>query len=177
MTYAVIYASRTGNTMAVAQAIAAALPGCLLLPVEASEPALACDVCFVGGWVDRGTFDEKTRAFLAALSGKRVALFLTLGAYPFSKHALETQLTVWNLASEHNEVLGCFACQGKLSSILRERFKSLPPDHPHALTPQRLQRYEEAADRPNPADLQNAMDYARVIAQRIAPHPTGASHG
>ncbi|HML45503.1 MAG TPA: flavodoxin family protein [Clostridia bacterium] len=173
MTYAVVYSSRTGNTRAVAQAVAASLPGCLLLPVEDSAAALACDVLFVGGWIDRGTFDEKTRAFLEALSGKRVALFLTLGAYPFSKHALETQLKVWNLAAEQNEVLGCFACQGKLSPVLHDKFKSLPPGHPHALTPQRLQRYEEAAGRPNPADLQNAMDYARTIAQRVAPYAAG----
>ena len=177
MTYAVVYSSRTGNTKAVAQAIAASLPQSLLLPAEEAEAALSRDVLFVGGWVDRGTADERTRALLSALSGKRLALFLTLGAYPFSRHALETQLTVWNLAAAQNEVLGCFVCQGRLASGLRERFKSLPPGHPHALSPERLQRYEEAEGRPSPLDLQNAMDFARVIARRVAPFATGTPRG
>lgn len=170
MKYAILYSSRTGNTEAVARAICSALPGEVLLSAADDTPdAVDADVCFVGCWVDKGTADEKARELLKKLKGKKLALFVTLGAYPFSKHALESQLAIWKLAAEENEVLGCFACQGRVAPALAEKFKALPPGHPHAMNAARALRHEEAALHPNAIDLRNAMEFARVITQRVIP--------
>ncbi len=170
MKYAVLYSSRTGNTQTVAEAIHAALPsGSALLSVKDVSDASDADVVFFGCWIDRGMADEAARAALLDLEPKRIALFVTLGAYPFSLHALDSQRAVWAHAAERHEVLGCFACQGKVATSLTDRFNRFPAGHPHAMTPARLLRHKEAAGHPGDLDLRNAADYARVISQYVVP--------
>ena len=80
MTYSIVTSSKTGNTQAVADAIAAALPpeGCVYRGAPAPE-ALDADVIFAGFWTDKGTCAQDMAGFLPLCGGKKVALFGTAG--------------------------------------------------------------------------------------------------
>ena len=80
MKYSIVTSSKTGNTQAVADAIAAALPpeGCVYRGAPAPE-ALDADVIFAGFWTDKGTCAQDMAGFLPLCGGKKVALFGTAG--------------------------------------------------------------------------------------------------
>lgn len=159
MDLSVVYSSKTGNTRKVAEAIAKAFG------VEALDLATCPDVqsenIAIGYWVDKGHQDDLAREFMESLEGKRLFLFGTLGAEPDTEHAMKCMEAARNSVSERNVVLGEFICQGKIAPQLIEVFKKFPPDHPHAITPERLARYERAASHPDEADLGAAVAAAK----------------
>lgn len=155
----VVYSSRTGNTKKVAGAIYDVLPEpkSLYAVEDAPEPE-AYDFIAMGFWVDKGTADTNARSYMKRLQDKDVGLFGTLGAYPDSEHALQCREKVLDLM-DGNRVRGLFLCQGKVDPELVKTMAEMvkdQPDHPHAMTPERKARLEEAAKHPNEADLDNA---------------------
>ena len=82
MTYAVVFASQTGNTRRVAEAIRDALPADSCLSFGPPSPAAAgAELLFVGSWADKGDCAPEVAAFLEGLSDQRVALFGTCLLY------------------------------------------------------------------------------------------------
>jgi|UniRef100_UPI003FA2CA48 flavodoxin len=153
----IVYSSLTGNTKLVAEAIHEVFgPEAGLFPVETAPSPADYDFVAVGFWVDKGTADKKAQEFLKTIEGKPVALFATLGAYPDSEHAADSLKNAAAFLDASNQLVGTFICQGKIDPRLIEQFKKMPGDHPHAVTPERLARYAEAAKHPDAGDLQAA---------------------
>jgi flavodoxin len=167
MKHLIVYSSVTGNTKKVAEAIALVFGGTAdVFPVETAPPAAGYDLVAVGFWVDRGTADKKAQSYLNTIHGKRVALFATLGAYPDSEHAAKSMINAAALLADDNELVGTFICQGKVTPRLVDKFKDLPPGHPHAMTPEREARHREAAKHPDATDLQKAQAvFSGILAQ------------
>ncbi|HWR06233.1 flavodoxin family protein [Sporomusa sp.] len=154
----IVYSSLTGNTRKVAEAIHEVFGSAAeLFPVETAPSPAAYDFVAVGFWVDRGTADKKAQDFLKTIQGKSVALFATLGAYPDSEHAADSLKNAAAFLDAGNRLVGTFICQGKIDPRLIEQFKSMPGNHPHAVTPERLARYQEAAKHPDDRDFQAAQ--------------------
>ena len=160
MKYAVIYSSKTGNTKKVAEAIHRVMPeGTGIYPVEEAPEAGQVEIPILGFWVDRGLPDEKMKSYIKKLKDKkRVGLFATLGAYPDSKHAVETMERSKGLFEKNCRIFATFICQGRIDPVLTEKFKKLPADHPHAMTPERIARHEAAKKHPDEIDLANAQE-------------------
>lgn len=153
----IVYSSLTGNTRKVAEAIYEGFGSeAALFPVETAPSPAEYDLVAVGFWVDRGTADKKAQDYLKTIKGKQVALFATLGAYPDSEHAASSLKNAAALLEADNQLVGTFICQGKVDPRLIEKFKDLPPGHPHSLSPERLERHKEAAKHPDAKDLQAA---------------------
>jgi flavodoxin len=158
----IVYSSKTGNTRKLAQGIHRNLLERGLVPpprigaVEENPDPAGADWVLVGFWADRGNADQKALGYIKSLEGRRVGLFGTLGAYPDSDHAGDIAKKVSAAAAEKNTVLGCFLCQGRIDPALTERFKSLPPDNPHAMTEERMKRHLEAAKHPSEKDIEAA---------------------
>ena len=159
----VVYSSLTGNTKQVAQAIFKSLPeGTKLVAVEDLSTNLTdYDLVFVGFWVDRGTADKKAANLLAQLPNKKVALFATLGAYPESEHAQNSLDNAAALLPEGSVVVNSFICQGKIAKSLAESFKKYPAGHPHAMTPERIAKHQEASKHPDEQDFKKAAEFAK----------------
>ena len=160
-----VYSSKTGNTRKLAEAIGEIMPaGADFYPIEEAPLPDSYDFIVLGFWVDRGTADQKTLAYIEKIEDKAVAFFATLGAYPDSEHAKNVVERVTGLLGAKNRVLDHFICQGKIDPGLTEKFKELPPEHPHAMTPERMARHQEASKHPNQQDLQQAREiFQRVI--------------
>jgi flavodoxin len=160
----IVYSSRTGNTERVARAVHEALAGKhdLCAITDAPDPS-PYDWILIGFWVNRGTADEETLDYLARIRGKHVGFFATLGAYPDSQHARDVVDRFSALVSESNTLIGSFICQGRIDPKLTEKFRSFPPDHPHAMTPERVKRHRDAASHPDAQDLRNAAEACKQM--------------
>ena len=153
----VVYSSLTGNTKQIAEAIFNALPEPKEIhPVQEAPDPEPFDFIAAGFWVDKGTADAKSRAYMEGLSGKRVGLFGTLGAYPDSGHG-KACITRVNALLDGNQLYGTFLCQGKVDPKLIRMMETAMKDDPHhGMTPERRKRHEEAAKHPDEKDLKNA---------------------
>jgi flavodoxin len=158
----IVYSSKTGNTRKLAEGIRRGLAEALgqeprIGAAEENPDPSGAGWILAGFWADRGNADQKALQYLESLEGRKVGLFGTLGAYPDSDHARDISKKVQDIVGEKNAVLGCFLCQGKIDPALIERFKSLPADNPHAMTPERMKRHQEAAKHPDEKDIEAAV--------------------
>lgn len=160
----VMYSSLTGNTKKIAESIHKVLPSdAELVQIKPDIDVEGYDLLFVGFWVDKSTADKTTAQVLSRLKDKKVALFATLGAYPNSPYSEKCLTNAAALLPEGNEVVATFNCQGRVDPRIAERFKSLPPDHPHAMTPERIERHRIASTHPDEADFQAAEEFAQKV--------------
>lgn len=162
----VTYSSLTGNTKQVAEKIFEIIEGEKeLISLNNISDININDFTriVVGFWVDKGTADKRTREFIKKLSGKDIAYFGTLGAAPDSKHGNDVNERVTALCSDKNIFLGGFLCRGKIDPKLVEKMGKFPLKLIHPLTPERLQRIEEAKSHPDTKDFKNAQQYFKQI--------------
>jgi flavodoxin len=164
----IVYSSLTGNTKKVAEAIYKVFgKEAMLFPVETAPAPTNCDFVIVGFWVDKGTADKKAQEYLKTIQDKPVALFATLGAYPDSEHAASSLKNAAAFMDASNQLVGTFICQGKIDPNLIEQFKNMPGNHPHTVTPERMERYKKAASHPDASDLETAQAIFVDIRNRL----------
>jgi len=169
----VVYSSRTGNTQQVARAIYEALPEPkeIFSAKEAPDPS-AYDFLALGFWVDKGTVNAGSARYMKSVTGKKIGLFGTLGAYPDSDHARQCMEKARQMV-QGNDILGEFLCQGKVDPDLIKMMEIKMKDDPHhSMTPERRARLEEAAKHPDKKDLADARalfaELAQIAAQKAS---------
>jgi flavodoxin len=163
------YSSKTGNTQKVAEAIHRVMPeGSVLADLPSAPSPENFDFIALGFWVDKGTADARTLDYIKKISGKKIGLFMTLGAYPDSEHAKKCMAAVKALLEPRNTVIREFICQGKIDPALAKMFEKFPAGHPHAMTPERRERHAEAAKHPDQDDLERAAACFAGIAETAA---------
>lgn len=158
----VTYSSLTGNTKMVAEKIFEIIDGekeIISLNQIQNINIENFNRIIVGFWVDKGNADKRTKEFIKKISGKEIAYFGTLGANPMSKHGNDVRERVSNLCSEKNKFLGGFLCRGKIDPKLVEKMGKFPLKLIHPLTPERLQRIEDAKFHPNEKDFLDAQEF------------------
>ena len=168
MTYAVVFASQTGNTRRVAEAIRDALPAdsCLSFGPPSSAAAGA-ELLLVGSWADKGDCAPEVAAFLEGLSGQRVALFGTAGFG--GSDAYFDQLAARFAAHLPGgcRLTGHFFCQGKMPLSVRCRYEQLQAENPgDPKVEGMLANFDAALAHPSAADLAAAAAFAREQAER-----------
>lgn len=176
----IIYSSRSGNTRAVAEYLAASLE---LEAVDAREElkarmddrgpdgrlmrgdtaGTADEILLLGFWAWRCGPNSTMRDLMRGLRNRRVFLFGTMAAWPDSPHAHDCLSCAGELLAEGgNEVLGHFFCQGRLDPKVRKNSR-------HPATPEREQRLAEAEKHPNPDDFAAALEAARTVLMPFMP--------
>ena len=172
MKHLVVYSTLTGNTRMIAEAVFKSLPEPKeIFNIETAPQPDSYDFIAVGFWVDRGSADAKSKKYMEGIKGKKVGIFGTLGAYPNSRHAMETLENVRAMLVG-NELLGEFICQGRVDP---ELLKRMPQDGPHAMTDERKERLAEAARHPNETDCRYAQNAFREMLKEDAQSETGLS--
>ncbi len=164
----VTWSSKTGNTASVGKAISEICPpDTTSCPIEeAPKGGGDFDLILIGYWVDKGEPDKRCKEYIKTIEGKKVGFFGTLGAYPDSEHAKESMAKAEALATA-NEVCGHFICQGKVDPKLLEMMAKMP-NNPHAMTPERKARIEEAKKHPNEEDFINAQKCFKEMFDRLS---------
>lgn len=164
----VLYNSWTGNTKKVAEAIYEELKEDVdIIKTEDFDikNLNKYDYVFIGFFVDKGYPDELTMRLLPNIKNIKIALFATLGAYPYSMQAFKVFDRANSLLPPKTKVEGCFICQGRVSEESLERINKLPPDDPKRSKKSTLRR-EIGLTHPDDLDLKNAREFARNIIER-----------
>jgi flavodoxin len=164
----VTYSTLTGNTQKLAEGIYAGITTeeKVIKPMkEVSAAELdSSEIVLIGYWVDKGGPNKEAQEFLKGLEGKKVGLFATLGYWPDTEHGWNSLMKGEELVKIKNKVIARYVCQGKLGDDMIAMFSKLPADNPHALTEEKLRRYEVAKKHPSAADIAHAVE---VFEERI----------
>ena len=80
----VAYSLGTGNTEAVARAIAGSIPGSVLRKASEAGDLSAYRLVLLGFWIDMGVMSADAKAVMGSASGTPLALFGTMGGDPTS---------------------------------------------------------------------------------------------
>ena len=160
MNVQVIYASRTGCTRKLAQAIYQGLPTESKSIHDLSEgiPEITGDIVLLGYWGIAGGPDPETKKFIASIKGKAVGIFCTLGYYADSDHGRNTLKTGFDLVKEDNRIIGGFVANGAVASYLK---KSQGKDESSVPTEQKELRWEMVASHPTEAECALAAERFR----------------
>lgn len=152
----VVYSSVTGNTRAVADAILQSLPADTpIYSVHKAPPPDEYDFLALGFWVKKAKPDPRMLRYMAKVTGKTVAWFGTLAAWPDSPHAMRVRSNTDALLQK-NTILGAFLCQGRLESRRFSEIMEGKGNAKHPLTEDRKVRLLEAARHPNHDDFTEA---------------------
>ena len=167
MTYAVIYASATGNTKMLAEEIRKRLgkKECVCFgTVEEARTAVRADIIFAGFWTDKGDCSEELGHFLEGLHGRRVFLFGTAGfggAQSYFDQILER--VKGHLAAD-NEVVGTYMCQGKMPQSVRKRYEGMMEQNPgDQRIKGMIENFDRAVQHPDEADLNMLGEAVRDV--------------
>lgn len=156
----VTYSSWTGNTKKIAHAIQEQIGGDIM-PMKDVQNWQNYDFLALGFFIDKGFANDEAKKFMSQISGKKVGIFATLGAQPDGEHAKQTMQKVKEFLQENNnEVEKSFICQGaidpKIIEKMRKMAKAQGDKAIHIITPEREQRWKDAASHPDENDLKNA---------------------
>lgn len=163
MTYAITYSSRTGNTEMLAKSIQSKMPesDCIYYGVI-EEQALQAERLYVGFWTDKGTCDEKTKAFLTNIHGKEIFLFGTAGFGADDAYFQKVLNRVMENIDGSNKVIGTYMCQGKMPMAVRERYeKMLHSENPPQNIKAMIQNFDAALSHPDEKDLEQLQKILR----------------
>ena len=157
MTYAVIYASATGNTKMLAEEIRKRLgkKECVCFgTVEEAGTAVRADIIFAGFWTDKGDCSEELGHFLERLHGRRVFLFGTAGFGGAQSYFDQILERVKGHLSADNEVVGTYMCQGKMPQSVRKRYEGMLEQNPgDERIKGMIENFDRAVQHPDEADL------------------------
>ena len=168
MKIAIIFASRTGNTAAVARAIREGCAGHEIVafgppPAEVGE----AELIFAGSWTDRGTCAPEVGEFLRTLHGKTVALFGTAGFGLSESYFASLGDRFKGELPADDRAVDAWFCPGKMPPEVRERYEAQLKERPgDKRLENMLQAYDHALTHPDGADLESARAFARSILEK-----------
>ena len=168
MKIAIIFASRTGNTAAVAQAIR---EGCAGHEIVAFGPPPAdvgeAELVFAGSWTDKGTCAPELGEFLRALHGRSVVLFGTAGFGLSESYFASLGDRFKGEIPADNRVVDAWFCPGRMPPEVRERYEAQLKERPgDKRLENMLQAYDHALTHPDGADLERARAFARTMVEK-----------
>lgn len=122
------------------------------------------DGVMVGYWLRKGAPDRKSSILLSRISGKKVALFQTHGAYDGTEHSITAFARAGSMLGPGNRILGTFSCQGAVNpALIKRRLEGSVPGHRGEDLEACKKRWADAATRPNENDLQRTADFAKKM--------------
>lgn len=165
----IAYSSKTGNTRKIAESIHAYQPEWTLQPLAEAD-SQGFDLIFLGGWIDKGTYNAETVAFAKQIKNKDVAFFFTIGAYPTSKYAFECVHNIISLLEENgNRIINHFHAQGAIAPEMKKWMQGLAAGNPHGVDRYREIRWAHAENHPNREDLDAAQNFADQTIKALTP--------
>ena len=163
MKYAIVYASKTGNTRLLAETIRSLLPAQDLIYFgEPSREALSAQRIYAGFWTDKGTCDAAFAEFLKTLTDQQLFLFGTAGFGGAPGYYEKILDRVKALLPQGVRVLGTYLCQGKMPMSVRDRYEKLqksPVPVPNLKA--MIENFDRALSHPDGEDLEGLKQAVR----------------
>ena len=156
MKIAIVYASETGNTAQIAQAIREGCQGHEIvafgpLPRDVGE----AELIFVGSWTDKGTCSDRLRAVLPSLAGKQIFLFGTAGFGADQAYFSQIIRRLEGELPQNCTVIGWYMCPGRMGEGVRRRYEAMLQDPVSAGQAELLlKNFDAVRTRPDERDAQ-----------------------
>ena len=168
--YAVVFASATGNTALLAEAIrkAEGAEGCVYFGAPSEDLSGRLDgveTIYAGFWTDKGSCSPEMEQFLSTLAGRKVFLFGTAGFGGAREYFDQILDRVASCLPADSTVAGRYMCQGKMPFSVRKRYEAMLEQNPEDKRAQGMIRnFDSALAHPDEADLGRLRD--AVVQQR-----------
>jgi flavodoxin len=159
MNVLVTFYSETGNTKKVAEAIFASIRHIRkkLLPIDLTDDVDQYDLIFCGFPVMNHSVPAQTTRFLQDIpKGKKLAFFATHGSLRGGEKAIAAFYAALSLAHGQT-ILGTFGCRGQVKFELLDSLMEQPQNRTWA------NEAQSANGHPDPADLEDARDFATLM--------------
>lgn len=163
MKYAIIYASKSGNTKLLAEAILNALKEfeCVYIGNGEDFDSQECDIIFLGSWCDKGTIADTLISQMQKLENKKVALFGTCGFGGNQKYFDDVAKRMCNELPNSCKIIDTFICQGKMPISIRKRYEGMLYDEKTKNQAQALiSNFDQAMTHPDDCDIKQAKQFA-----------------
>lgn len=165
MNYAIVCASKTGNTKLLADAIQSSLPEekVIYAGIPQAE-ALQADRIFVGFWTDKGTCCEEIKDFLKHIKNKEIFLFGTCGFGGSEAYFQKVLTAVKKNIDSSNTIVGTYMCQGKMPQSVKDRYlkmKKSPVPVPNV--DQLIANFDTALTHPDTLDLEKLKNIVKML--------------
>lgn len=166
MKYEVVYLSKSGNTAALAQAIADMLPteSTRITDLAQSEASGGADVNFIGFEVNSETIPLKIMDALDYAEGRIVILFGTCSVIPTQDHKAIIERKIQPFLPDDCDYRGIFLCAGQLPEHAAELIKNqhqMQPDNPELNS--YLKNHYETIGHPDAQDIENLQRFIQNI--------------
>ena len=158
MKYAICYASKTGNTKQLAEAIRESLPEEDLLYYGSCDPkAYEADRIYLGFWCYKADCSEDVVAFLEGLHGKELFLFGTAGFGNVDAYFQNILDRVKRHIPADVTVTDTFMCQGKMPGSVREKYVKMKETATGSIPnwDEMIENFDCAVTHPDQADLEH----------------------
>lgn len=163
MKISIVYSSKTGNTLSVAEKIKDTI-GCVEYFGNPCNEAADADLIFVGFWTDKGKCSKEIEDFLHTLHGKTIALFGTAGFGGDKSYFDRILSAVKSEISSDNNIVDGFMCQGRMPQAVRERYEKMLAKDPNNMQFTALiNNFDSALMHPDDNDYRNAETWAKHI--------------
>lgn len=123
---------------------------------DLNKDALQADRLFVGFWTDKGSCDVELAKFLSGIRDKNVFLFGTAGFGGDPAYFEKILTAVKQNLDPSVRVIGSFMCQGKMQSVVRERYVAM---HMDAM----VENFDRALNHPDEHDLDSLKSAVRSL--------------
>lgn len=155
----VAYSSGTGNTEAVARAIAGSIPGSVLRKASEAGDLSAYRLVLLGFWIDMGVMSADAKAVMGSAFGTPLALFGTMGGDPTSPRFQSFLERVrGEAAASGADLLGIRMWRGRVSDDVARMMQEAG-----MMTPEVEARLKASASHPDQTDLSEAGAWAAGI--------------
>lgn len=164
MKYAIVYASKTGNTKLLVDEIQHDLQEYTCVYCGAPNIGIETDVMLLGSWINQGTFAPELLDYMRSLHKQKIFLFGTAG-FGGSKEYFEGIIQRTKaVLDDSNIVLGSFMCQGRMPETVKQRYLTMLETNPgNAQIKGMLENYEQAMTHPDAQDLQDLHSCLTVV--------------
>ena len=169
--YAVVFASATGNTALLAEAIrkAEGAEGCVYFGAPSEDLSGRLDgveTIYAGFWTDKGSCSPEMEQFLSTLAGRKVFLFGTAGFGGAREYFDQILDLVASFLPADSTVAGRYMCQGKMPFSVRKRYEAMLEQNPEDKRAQGMIRnFDSALSHPDEADLGRLGDAVAQLRQ------------
>lgn len=161
MKYAIVFQTKTGNTLMLAEKIQTVLPkeDCVYFG-EPNETALQADFLYCGFWTDKGTCPNEMKDFLQKVHNRSIFLFGTAGFGADEAYFDKIMCAVCHNLDETVHVAGTYMCQGKMPVAVRQRYEKMEDSPKKQML---IENFDAALEHPSNADLEVFVN--RVLAK------------
>lgn len=163
MKISIVYSSKTGNTLSVAERIKNASEHFEYFGNPCEEAAKS-ELIFVGFWTDKGKCSKEIEDFLHTLHGKTIALFGTAGFGGDKSYFDRILSAVKSEIPSDNKIVDGFMCQGRMPMAVKERYKKMLEENPDNIRfVSLLKNFDSALSHPDENDYDEAEKWTKRI--------------